>query len=170
MSQVFDNARAKVKEAQFFLNLMNHVEHSQTPVVQGSTAKDEYVWFLSAFLNACYSATEHLEGEAKLVPLVKAFQKKHQGVYGHDGWRTTAVHFQPVVPEFKGYIPPPGNKVNFKLKKFTPSSGHQVNFDLSKGSRFYFTGKAPQSPIDDLCEEHLAQVRDFIMDCEKKIP
>jgi len=170
MSEVIDNARAKVKEAQFFLNLMNHVEDSQTPVLKGYTAKDEYVYFMSAFFNACYSATEHLEDEAKLVPSVKAFQKKHQEVYGHGGWRTTAVHFRPVVPEFEGYIPPPGNKVNFKLKKFTPLSGGEVNFDLSKGRRFYFTGKAPQSPIGDLCEEHLAQVKDFIRDCEKKIP
>jgi len=174
MSQVFDNASAKVEEAHFFLNLMNHVEDSQTPVVQGSTAKDEYVYFLSAFLGACYSAIEYLKGEAEakpeLKPLVKDFKDKHKEFYAYEhGWRSKAIHYHPVVPGFEGYIPPRGDKVNFKLKKYTPPSGGQVNFDLSKGRRFYFTGEAPQSPIGNQCEEELAQLEDFIKRCEKEI-
>lgn len=174
MSEVIDNARAKVEEARFFLELMDRVEDEPTPLTSGRAAEDEYVFLLSAFLNACYSAVRMLEREKKLGDLVRSFRNNHPQFYGSatkGGRRAQSVYLQPVVPKLDGYIPPPGGKVIFRGKgqsqeRYVPPKWNQVNFDeLDLGNAFYFETNTPQNPIGDLCAEHLSALNQFIDRC-----
>jgi hypothetical protein len=165
MSQVCDNALAKVDEARYFLALMERIEESQVTLPPEYTAKQEYTYLLSAFVGACYGVTEYLRHGLKTSRAsVKNFREKHKHIYGHGprgGWRTLTVHFRPVVPDRKGYMPPHHGVLHAHLKPFTPLlNGGQVNFKVKDD--YYFTDDPSEQPITRQCEDHLAELEKFI--------
>jgi hypothetical protein len=161
MSQERDNSLVKVEQARHSLELMKRVWDSQTPVLPGYTAEQEYAYFLSAFMNACFSATCMFdEGSHRNQDMV-SFRKKHTDFYLHGtGYRHKDTHSEPVIPQGKDYKPPNGNGVNFQMEEQTSAPAwNEVNWVLKKD--LYFLGKSEQT-ITQRCSEHLLQVRDFI--------
>lgn len=123
MNSTLANANQKIDEAQFYLTLMDKIEMERASLTKEREAKTEFSYLLSAFLNACYSCTGHLEQNEQYKETAKGFRKKHPNFYAsgsEGGWRTQAVHFRPVEPQHDGYIPPPGNNVIMRFRDSKP--------------------------------------------------
>jgi len=167
MPKACDDALAKLNEARFFLELMTRVENDRAPLLQGYTAKQEYVYHLSAYVGACYSVTEYLwHGLKAARPAVESFRLQHKDIYGDGptgGLRTQTVHFHPVVPQREGYKPPRGDQVNFELRECHPVDGNQVNFELK--DEYYLSEDSSEKPITRLCENHLAELDALVKQC-----
>lgn len=169
------NARQKVDEASFFLSLMDRVEVSRESISKEYQPVKEFTFFLSAYLNACYSSSEHLKQNNILVERVKEFRRQHPEFYksGPVGaYRTTAVHYKPLEPSYDGHRAQPIGKV---VLRFRPSDKisevkriSPIKMNFSKGY-FYFTGDARQVPIWDICKIHLEKLEVFIDACESYI-
>ena len=170
MNAASNNARQKLDEAYFYLQLMDKIEMYRHSLTENREPKTEFSYLLSAFLNACYSSTEHLKQEKANVEVVKQFRTRHSEFYGsgsNGGWRTRAVHFRNVEPAHEGYIPPPGNNVilRFRDKKpAEPQNGSSITLTFGPGN-FYFSDQGPQNSICDLCAVHLGQLRELVNGC-----
>lgn len=167
MNNLLSNTRTKLDEATMFLNLMRNTEVTRTPLLPSCGIDAQFSYLLSAYLNACYSVIAYMkeDGEHKLA--AEHFRKQHPDFYANHrdgGWRTQAIHFAPVVPKHDGYIPPPGNQVNFYFggKIHTTPRGDAVNFDRSEPGAYYFTTESPQNSICDICTTHLTALRSFV--------
>lgn len=162
-------ARTKLAEAAYFLRLMDRLERQQKPLVEGNDFKQEYSFYLSACLSACFSVSAHLYESVDAVrATVKKFRQEHDAFYARGaGWRHVAVHLRPVEPEYHGHISPPGDSVILRLsdEPYTPPTGNKVALNLDKGRRFYFTAEGPQNSIGDLCAVHLGALRRFVDQC-----
>lgn len=159
MSQKRDDALAKVKEAQFFLDLMKRVEDSQTPSLKGYTAEEEYNYYLDGFWNACYSATHYFDHVSPT--LKKAFkdfrEKTHADFYAYGtGLRSKSVHDKPVTAEKKAYHPPNGNSVNFDPIPSTPPMWNEVNWVFKNDH--YFPSLSSKHTVTQLCEKELSDL------------
>ena len=174
MPNLIENARHKVDEARFFLGQMQRTESTRDPLTAQRSADEEYAYLLSAFLNACYSALAYLKEDKALASDATAFMRSHPDFYrsGADGgWRTRAVHFEPVKPQHDGYVPPPGHNVilNFSDPR-PPQSGHNVVLEFGGPSHYYFeSGATPQNTIADLCGVHLMNLTQFVDSLAKRI-
>lgn len=106
------NPSAKLREANFFLDLLARLEATATPLVPGSAVQDELSFLLSALLNALYAATEHLKPRAGQ-QAVKGFKKEHPLIFdGRTGLRNLTVHERHVSPAPTHYIAPRGSGVD----------------------------------------------------------
>lgn len=169
------NARKKADEASFFLSLMDRVEVSRESISREYECSKEFTFFLSAYLNACYSSGEYLKRNDILVKRVKEFRNLYPDFYksGPDGaYRTTAVHYKPVEPSYDGHCPQPIGKV---VLRFRPSDKNlkenrvsPITMNFPKGY-FYFTNDVRQVPIWDICKIHLEKLVAFIDSCESYV-
>lgn len=170
MNAATSNARQKLDEAKFYLQLMDRVEMARHPLTESRDPKTEFFYLLSAFLNACYSCTEHLKQQKTNVDVVKQFRTKHSDFYAsgpNGGWRTRAVLFRNVQPGHDGYIPPPGNNVILRFRDVGPAkpqNGGAITLAYGPGN-YYFSDDGPQNSICDLCAVHLGQLRELIDSC-----
>lgn len=160
------NSIAKILEAGFFLRLMDNLERNRLPLLDGHDVTSQFSYLLSAFLGACYSAVAYLD-ESEHKAAARQFRQSHPDFYAsraNGGWRTKAVHYFPVLPEHDGYIPPPGNQVNFRARgeSYVPPRGDSANFDTCRHGVFYFKNVHPQCSICDLCSTHLVELKAFI--------
>jgi hypothetical protein len=171
------NARHRLPELRFFLALMDQVELDNTPLTDVHSPHDEFTFLLNAFVNAGYSVTAYLK-DAKLASVfpfrarVTRFREvEHRAIYGSGsagGWRTIAVHYQPVKPALHGYRAPPHDKVWFRFRQ--RHGAQQANkprvVDFAATKRFYFTTDSPQNSICDQCEMHVHALGSLIDECE----
>ena len=157
MSQKRDNALGKMRQAQHSLDLMKHVWGVQTPVLDGYSVEEEFRYYLSSFLNACYSATCMFDIDAKhLNEEMLSFRREHpQFCRRETGYRHMDTHSEPVMPEGKGYKPPQGDAVNFEPQPYTPVAWNMVNFIFK--DELYFPSESEQTVIRR-CSEHLADL------------
>ena len=81
MESTVQNAKEKFDEASFYLDLMDAVEIKRNALTKNRSAEQEFSYLLSAFLNACYSITEHLKSNASLVSKIKEFRRLHPGKF-----------------------------------------------------------------------------------------
>lgn len=173
MESTVQNAKEKFDEASFYLDLMDTVEIKRSALTKNRSAEQEFSYLLSAFLNACYSVTEHLKSNALLVSKIKEFRSLHPVFYSssHDGGlRNQSTHLKPVKPAHDGYIPPPGSNVILRFRSqgepyIPPAPGEPINLNFSSGS-FYLSTQSQQNSICDLCAVHLGEIKKFIEQCE----
>ena len=171
MNNILDNSKKKIDEALFYLALMDRIEIERSSLTKEREAKIEFSYLLSAFLNACYSCTEHLKQNAANKDTVRSFREKHPDFYASGskgGWRTQAVHFRPVEPEHDGYIPPPGDNIIMRFrdtKPYIPPPGNAVDFSFGSAGRFYFSASGAQNSICDLCAIHLGDLKTLVDSC-----
>lgn len=170
MNAASNNAKQKLDEAYFYLQLMDRIEMGRHSLTANRDPKTEFSYLLSAFLNACYSSTEHLKQEKANVEVVKQFRIKCSEFYGsgpNGGWRTRTVHFRNVEPAHDGYVPPPGNNVIIRFRDTSPAepqNGGSIALKFRHGN-YYFSDQGPQNSICDLCAVHLGQLRELINGC-----
>ncbi len=173
MGDSVSNARTKLDEAKFYLDLMDKIELDRTPFTQDRTPDVEFSYLLSAFLGACYSSIEHLSRQKENEKATVDFKKNNPAFYksgSEGGWRTQAVHFRPISPQHDGYIPPPGNNVTMRFREKAQSTTSGRNISLSFGpGRFYFTAIGPQDSICNVCARHLTQVDQLINSCAQRL-
>ena len=162
-------AIAKIQEAEFFLELMRQCEKHRKTVTQIAAPEEEFTYFLSAFLNACYSAPQHLHRErSSQKKKVRKFQEKHPKFYEFEsGLRSQVAHWQPVKPAMYGYSPPCGSSVDLPLtEKLVPRPGNRVSLELGGDASYYLTTEKGQDSIVSLCEAHLPEVSKFVQNWE----
>jgi len=164
------DVKTKLNEARLFLNLMHHSEATQQPLITGYGLDAQFSYLLSAFLGACYSVLAYLKEDKLYNEAAECFRKTHPAFYASKrdgGYRTRAIHFSPVVPQYLGFIPPPGNQVNFRFGGGERSkvAGDAVNFEFtSRTGAYYFTTDSPQCSICDLCATHLGELSALVSD------
>lgn len=170
------NAEHKLTEAAFFLAWMDTVESGRQVVSSIADAKIGYGYYLSAFLNACYSVIEQLK-QSRVQEHRQAahdFKKAHPGFYGRGtGLRSRATHIHPVNPQHEGYLPPPGDVLLFRFHGkdfYRPPAGDALDFDSSQAGRYYFDACSPQNTIGDICSIHLGELRELVRRCRVQAP
>lgn len=166
IQQLRKNVQSKLQEARFFLELMDGLEANRQPILSGHEIDSQFAYLLSAFLGACYSVVAYLLEDSNHKAAAKNFRRSHPEFYdsgAEGGWRTRAVHFSPVTPQHDGYIPPPGNSVNFRSRGtgYAPPRGNSVDFAPQPGA-YYFTTTTPQNSICDQCASHLSALTAFV--------
>lgn len=170
MSSALNNAKEKFDEALFYLKLMDRIETERSSLTEGRQPVTEFSYLLSAFLNSCYSCTEHLRQNKSNHDEVKKFRDSHRDFYSsgpNGGLRTQAVHFRPVTPGHDGYIPPPGDEVIIRFREELspkPPSSDAVNISLGPGN-FYLSNDKPQNSICNICAVHASEIRALIGRC-----
>jgi len=177
MSLIIDNAKRKIDEASYFLMRMHNIEKNVDTIQSSSSREEEYGFLLSAFLNACYSTIEMLRQDSSIESVAMALRIKRRDIYKNGasgGWRTISVHYEPVAPNYEGYIPPPADNILFTFfsdENYTPPSGDNVNFNFGENKRFYLTGNnnSSQNSLTDICSQHLSELNLLISDCEQII-
>lgn len=170
MNGAVGNAREKLDEALFYLKLMDRIEIGRSSLTDGRQPATEFSYLFSAFLNACYSCTEHLRQNKSNLDELKKFRVSHRDFYSsgpNGGLRTQTVHFRPVTPGHDGYIPPPGDNVIIRFREeqpYSPPSGEAVNLSFGPGS-FYLSSDKPQNSICDICAVHVSEIQALIGKC-----
>lgn len=170
MENAIPNANEKLDEAHFYLSLMDKIETSRTSFTKDRGAEQEFSYLLSAFLNACYSTTEYLKQNQKLIEKVKSFRAFHPDFYESSkkgGLRNRATHQSPVKPSHDGYIPPPLKNVILRFRReddpyVPPKLGEPIAFGPGN---FYLSNENPQNSICDLCAIHLGEIKKLIEQC-----
>lgn len=159
------SAATKLGEAQFFLELLDALDRRKRPLTNESSAAQEVSYLLSAFLNSLYSALEHAKASSD-VEAIKAYKKSRPDIFEHEGMRNVTVHEQQVEASHAGYIPPPGNAVNFdfrpipRLVQEERARADGVNFNL--GPNYYFECGGRLVSVTDLCSTELYELRKFL--------
>ena len=164
-----ENASTKIDEAKFYLELMDQIEGRRQPLTNERELSVEFSYLLSAFLNACYSCTEHLKLRNSNRDRVVTFRRAHSEFYAsgpNGGWRTKTVHFRNVGPTSDGYHPPPGNNVilRFREKAEPEAPGEPANLSFGPGY-FYFSESGQQNSICDLCAVHIPKLQELVWSC-----
>jgi hypothetical protein len=149
---------------------MNRVERTGDPIDGSIDVLNEYTFFLSAWLNACYSVTSHLEERGtREKAIARAFRAQHSHYYRRaTGLRHLATHIDSVAPGHHGYFPPRGFSVNLALDE--PQNvvrGFAVPLALGKGARYYYQHDEKAAAIGDLCELHHSELRSLIDECDR---
>ena len=135
------NTPAKLREAHFFLRLLEQMERTGRPLLGNvHDLRDEYAFVLSGFLGACYAATEHLKTSADKSE-VETFKQFHERIYGK-GLRNLTVHERHISPSPTHYISVSGQ---------TPMI---IQFE------YYFTPEEAV-PVTSLCQQHYAALIKF---------
>ncbi len=170
IGETLAGAREKLGEADFFLRLMDRAELKRQPLMEGNDVINEFTFYLSALLNACYSVASYLkESDPPAKELAIKFLQEHADYYARGkGRRSIAVHFRPLKPGHHGYIPPPRNNVILRFRELqTERQGDNINVDFAATGRYYFGNGNPQNAIGDLCAVHIAALRRLVDACEK---
>jgi hypothetical protein len=150
------NPAAKLREAQFFLRLLNQLEAVNVPLLAGGVRRDEFAFVLSGLLNAFYSATEHLKVNAG-TEAVRSFKKHHPIIFdSRTGLRNLTVHERHVSPALTHYVPPKGNAVNLVFREKATRST-----DLRFRSEYYVNTQDAAVHINSVCREQYAALIAF---------
>lgn len=170
MTGKFGAVAVKLAEARFFLELLDVLESRNASLSNEATCGEEASYLLSAVLNALYSALEQAKPILG-VDVMKTYKDTQSTIFkGRGGLRNVTVHERHIGPDHAGYIPPPGNAVNFdfrstpKLIKETKAAlpPGQVNFAL--GPNHYVEIDGVLRDITELCFEQYYALRKFFKD------
>ena len=145
---------AKLREARFFLDLLERVESSAECLLPASTVDEEISYLLSAFLSAVYATTEQLKSIAG-VEAVKAFKEQHPLTFGSkNGLRNLTIHERHISPTEDRYVPQAAADLVFS-EPATSSS------DLVFQAEYYVWGQGEVHRITTLCGAQYAQLAQF---------
>ncbi|WP_146220538.1 hypothetical protein [Thioalkalivibrio sp. ALE21] len=155
----------KLAEASFFLELLDALENRKRPLTSGATAAMEVSYLLSAVLNSLYSALEQAKPIAG-VEAVKAYKATRSALLGGQGVRNITIHEKHVGIDHSGYIPPPGNAVNFDLRK-TPrliqeERAASKGVVVRMGAKHYIEHEGKLTDVTELCFRQFYELRAFL--------
>jgi hypothetical protein len=156
---------AKLAEAGFFLELLDALENRKRPLTHGSESAMEVSYLLGAVLNSLYSALEQAKPIAG-VKTVKEYKAAHSALLGSQGIRNITIHERHVSIDHSGYIPPPGNAVNFNLRK-TPRLVQEEravskSVALRFGANHYIEYEGKLTEVTELCFQQFYELRAFL--------
>jgi len=160
----------KLREAEFFLELLDALEKGGKPLSNLEAPGEEASFLLSAITNAFYSALDQWrKAHPKKDKAYQRFVRDHPEIYGHSkigGWRNKTVHELHVSTSFEGYKPPPGDQVALAMRP-TPKILKEEcdeSLSLSFAPYFYFEFQGKQLHAVDWCYQHLHVLRTFILE------
>lgn len=156
----------KLKEAEFFLELLDALDKRKKPLTHADDCALEASYLFSAILNSFYSAIAIMRDEENID--VSNFVKAHPEIYARankGGERAKTVHVSHTLPAKSGYIPPTG-EVILDLRE-TPVLVEEAKIpgrvDLNLGSNHYMlievTGKLEN--VNDFCHKHFYELLNF---------
>lgn len=157
----------KLEEAQFFLELLDVLDHRRQPLTRAGDTAKEASYLFAAVLNSFYSAVAIMRDEEGID--VKAFVDASPEIYArakNGGERAKTVHVKHTDVAFSGYIPPKGNEVNFDMRK-TPllieESRIPGRVDLVLGADHYMFIELRGKPehVTQFCYDHYYRLRKF---------
>ena len=159
------SSAAKLAEARFFLELLDALEKRKRPLTHDSTSALEVSYLLSAVLNSLYSALEQAKPIAG-VGAIKAYKAAHSALLGGKGLRNITIHERHVGVDHSGYIPPPGNAVNFDFRK-TPrlvqeEQAASKGVILNMGATHYIEYGGQLTHVTELCFQQFYELRTFL--------
>lgn len=160
--------QAKIKEAKFFLELLEALEQRVDSLTNLESPSEEASFLMSAISNAFYSALDQWRNQNKSKQRqYQEFSRRYPEIYGSDqqgGWRNTTVHVTHVRVSTAGYIPPRADSVNFDFRhkpKLAPSqSPGTCNFRL--GPQFYLFHGGREIHALEFCYQHFYALQKFI--------
>ncbi|CCF96930.1 hypothetical protein B7R78_0009680 [Ralstonia solanacearum] len=160
------SAVIKLDEAKFFLELLDALETRKRPLTNQQNAAREVSYLLSAFLNAVYSALEQAKptiGE----DAIKEYKDTHRTLLGGKGIRNMTIHEEHVDVSHSGYVPPPGNAVNFDFRQ-TPrliqeEQERTSSVNLRFGPSHYIEYEGKLVHVTDLCSKQLYELLAFFI-------
>lgn len=159
------SSATKLAEGFFFLELLDALDKRKRPLTHGSTSAQEVSYLLGAVLNSIYSALEHAKPIAG-VEAVKAYKAAHSALFGGKGIRNLTIHEKHIGIAHSGYIPPPGNAVNFyggkapRLVQEEQEASKGVNFYT--GATHYIQYEGALTDVTGLCFQQLYALRTFL--------
>jgi len=155
----------KLAEASFFLELLNALEQRKRPLTHGSTSALEVSYLLGAVLNSLYSALEQAKPIAG-TETVKAYKAAHSALLGGRGIRNITIHEKHVGIDLSGYIPPPGNAVNFNFRKaprlVEEERAASKGITLRMGASHYIEYEGKLTEVTELCFQQFYELRAFL--------
>ncbi|WP_417518374.1 hypothetical protein [Marinobacter sp.] len=160
--------QAKMKEAKFFLELLEALEKRVDSLTNLESPSEEASFLLSAISNAFYSALDQWRKQNKSrQSQYQEFARRYPEIYGSDrqgGWRNTTVHVSHVQVSTAGYIPPPGNSVNFDFRDEPKLGPHYAPgaCNIRLGPQFYFSHGGKEIHALEFCYEHFYALQKFI--------
>ena len=150
------NAPAKLREARFFLGLLETLECTGTSLVSNFQIREQVSFALSGALNALYSATEHLKSSAGALA-VQEFKKSHPVIFdSKNGLRNLTVHERHIAPSPVYYVPPKGNAVHLVFSEPATQSANLVF-----RAEYYVEVAGEHLNIVGLCREHCLHLSEF---------
>jgi len=159
------SSAAKLAEAGFFLELLDALEKRKRPLTHGAIPGLEVSYLLGAVLNSLYSALEQAKPIAG-VEAVKAYKAAHSALLGGMGIRNITIHEKHVGIDHFGYIPPPGNAVNFDFRR-TPrlvqeEQAASKGVALHMGATHYIEYEGKLTDVTELCFQQFYELRAFL--------
>ena len=131
----------KLEEAQFFLELLDAIDHRRLPLTHSGDTAKEASYLFAAILNSFYATIAIMRDEENID--VKTFVNANPEIYArakNGGERAKTVHVKHTDTAYSGYIPPKGNEVNFDMRR-TPLLVEEARVpgrvDLVLGSDHY---------------------------------
>lgn len=112
------SSNQKLKEAEFFLELLDVLDHRKRPLTRESDTAHEASYLFSAILNAFYSTIVIMRDEEKVD--VQDFVDAYPEIYARakdGGERAKTIHVSHTVPALSGYVPPQGDQVSLDFRK-----------------------------------------------------
>ena len=174
------DANIKLKETQFFLELLEALEKREDSLTNIAPPVEEASFLLSAILNSFYSVTEHVNQHIKILlgkekddkfkaKEVKDFRDLFPIYYNRadqekiePGKRNLTVHVKHVRVDHEGYKPPVG-KVNFSFRPEPKLIKHKAGTtNLSLVPYFYLEVDGEFKRIIELCYEHYYELCKFV--------
>lgn len=160
-------AAAKMAEAKFFLELLDVLAGRRVSLTSAASSGDEASFLLSAVLNSLYSALEQAKPLIG-VDAVMAYKSEHSLIFkGNGGLRNVTVHERHVGADYVGYVPVPGNAVNFNFRP-TPKLVEEAETARPPGSvavvmgpDFYVKIDGVLIEIGDFCHKQYHALRNF---------
>lgn len=156
------DANIKLKEAHFFIELLEALEKRGDSLTNVAPPKEEASFLLSAILNSFYSVTEHAKSIIT-VDKVQAFKESFPLFYkGKQGLRNMTVHEKHVEIDHEGYVRPVG-KVDFSFRPEPKLIQHKTgSTKLSFVTSFYLEVDGELKRITELCYEHYYELCRFV--------
>ena len=160
-------AATKLTEAKFFLELLDALQNRRVALTHAASSGEEASFLMSAVLNSLYSALEQAKPIIG-IDAVKFYKSENPHIFkGSGGLRNITVHERHVGVDFAGYIPPPGNAVNFdfrptpRLVEEARSARSSGNLELNLGPDFYVELDGKLVEIGKLCHKQYYSLRSF---------
>ncbi len=159
------SSAAKLEEAGFFLELLDALEHRKRALTSSSEPSTEVSYLLGAVLNSLFSALEQAKPIAG-VDAIKSYKAAHSALLGGNGIRNLTIHEKHVGIHHSGYISPPGNAVNFDIRK-TPRLVQEerlasTGVALHMGANHYIEHEGKLTDVTELCFQQFYELRAFL--------
>ncbi len=156
------DASIKLKEAQFFIELLESLEKRGDSLTNIASPVEEASFLLSAILNSFYSVTEHTKSIIE-VDKVQEFKNSFPLFYnGKRGIRNITIHEKHIGIDHEGYKPPVGG-AKLSLRPEPKLIQHKAGTaKLSLVSYFYLEVDGEFKHITELCYKHYYELCKFV--------